>query len=278
MTTVDQAALAAARRHAGPLALAWSPSSRLWLQTTLLLLVVAIPTLLAFAVDERELNGISVWSKPLKFQLSVVVYLGTLALVAGLLSERARRGWLLRVTAWLSATVGILEIAYITGQAGRGRHSHFNTETVFEATMFSAMGVGAVLLIAASAVVGVLLLRAARPEVGPGLRLGGGLGLIAGSLLTFVVAGYLGGNGGHWVGGEASDATGMALTGWSTTGGDLRVSHFLATHMMQGLPLIGLAADRLGRNGQRTVLVAGALWIAAVAATFVQALIGQPLL
>jgi hypothetical protein len=268
------------RARDGSLSLDYSgnPASRIWVQAALLLLALAIPSLLAYAIDDRTLYGISVWTKPLKFQLSVSLHLVTLAVATALLADRLREGRLLKGAAWLSAAMAMFEIAYITAQAARGRASHFNSETPLEIALYGAMGLGAVILVATSALVGVLLLRSPRPGVSPGLRLGGGLGLIVGSVLTLAVAGYLSQLGGHWIGGEASDASGLPVTGWSTTGGDIRVSHFLATHMMQGLPLIGLAADRLGGNGRRTVLVAGGLWTTAVAATFIQALAGQPLL
>ncbi len=41
----------------------------------------------------------------------------------------------------------------------------------------------------------------------------------------------LGGNSGHWIGGDMTDATGLPVFKWSTTGGDLRVSHFIGLCM-----------------------------------------------
>lgn len=62
--------------------------------------------------------------------------------------------------------------------------------------------------------------------------------------------------------------------------GDLRVSHFLATHALHGLPLWGLAAARMGdARGSRTLVWAGAAAYATlVLATFAQAIAGQPLI
>ena len=60
------------------------------------------------------------------------------------------------------------------------------------------------------------------------------------------------------------------------TGGDLRVPHFFATHLMQALPVVGWLADRLlPRLGLGIVVAATAAGIAIVAATFVQALAGR---
>ena len=63
---------------------------------------------------------------------------------------------------------------------------------------------------------------------------------------------------GHWVGGLRSDEHGLPLVGWSTTGGDLRVPHFFATHLMQALPLTGWLADRLLPARARTLVWAAA--------------------
>ena len=80
-----------------------------------------------------------------------------------------------------------------------------------------------------------------------------------------------------WVGGLRTDATGLPIFGWSTTGGDLRVPHFSATHRLQVLPLVGWIADRSRRKAARRwvwlALIAAAL---AVLATGWQALQGRP--
>ena len=71
----------------------------------------------------------------------------------------------------------------------------------------------------------------------------------------------------------------VPLLGWSLAVGDLRPAHFLATHAMQILPLLGLWLTRRG-HGARTVPV----WLAAlalfagVAWLFRRALAGLPVL
>ena len=51
------------------------------------------------------------------------------------------------------------ELAYIFIQAGAAQHSHFNLETAFHVWMYRLMAIGAVTLIAAAAVIGVLVWR-----------------------------------------------------------------------------------------------------------------------
>lgn len=242
-------------------------------------LALIAPTAFAFHLDVRSIDGASIWAKPLKFQLSlaltmltVLVYLPSLSVVQ--LASRTVR--------WSAAAVAIastLEIAYITLQAARGVRSHFNTGPV-ESIAYALMGVGAVSIVAGCFVIGACLLKAPSAPRTEGWRLGGATGLMLGAVLTLVTAGIMssGFDGpGHWVGGVRSDAGGLPLVGWSTTGGDLRVPHFFATHLMQGLPLLGWLADRAGPRAAGPVVAIGAiLGLVVVALTFVQAIAGRP--
>jgi hypothetical protein len=242
-----------------------------------------IPSLAAYVIDERLLNGISVWSKPLKFQSSLILLIGTLFLLLPILRVEAMAGRLARATALAIAVSATLEIAYITLQAARGRASHFNDSTALEATLYSVMGVGALTLVICAFIFGWMIWRQGRPEVGPGLRMGAASGLMIGAVLTLITAGVLSGGAidgpGHWVGGTKTDAGGLFLLGWSRTGGDLRVPHFFATHIMQALPLLGLMLDRFRPNRARIGIWIGALLgTAIVAATFVQAMSARPFL
>jgi hypothetical protein len=82
---------------------------------------------------------------------------------------------------------------------------------------------------------------------------------------------------GRWVDGVRNDSHGIPLMGWSGVGGDLRVPHFFALHVMQALPVLGLAADRWAKGRAKAVVMAGVgVWIAIVIGTFVQALNGEP--
>lgn len=244
---------------------------------------LAFPSLIALGLDDRLINGISVWSKPLKFQASLAMMLLTLILLLPLIEARTRAGLGVFLASLMAAITANGEVFYITLQAARGRASHFNDSTAFEATAYSLMGVGAALLVLSSLVIGVYILMRPRPGAPAGLRLGGGWGLVLGSVATLITAFALGGGQidgpGHWVGGIKTDVGGLPLFGWSRTGGDLRVPHFFATHIMQALPILGLCLDRFTpRFAKPGIALGAAISIAMVIGTFVQAVQGRPFL
>lgn len=244
---------------------------------------LALPSLVALGLDDRLINGISVWSKPLKFQASLAMMLLTLILLLPLIEARTRAGLGVFLASLMAAITANGEVFYITLQAARGRASHFNDSTAFEAMAYSVMGVGAALLVLSSLVIGVYILRRPRAGAPAGLRLGGGWGLVLGSVATLITAFALGGGQidgpGHWVGGIKTDIGGLPLFGWSRTGGDLRVPHFFATHIMQALPILGLCLDRLASRFAKPGIALGAfISIAVVIGTFVQAVQGRPFL
>ena len=242
-------------------------------------LALLAPSLIALGLDERLINGVSVWSKPVKFQLSLSLMLLTVAWLLPLLPPARRASRWVRWAALATATAATLEIAYITLQAARGRASHYNADTPLETTLYAVMGVGATTIVTGAFVVGVAIWRSPPAPGRAGLRLGAAVGLTLGAVLTLITAGILSGGGeaGHWVGASRTDAGGLPLFGWSRVGGDLRVPHFFATHIMQALPLLGLAADRLApRRAIPAVWIGAGLGVAIVVATFVQARAGLP--
>lgn len=255
-------------------------AERVWLQAAILMLAAIPATLLAYYFDTRVINDINIWIKPLKFYTSTALHLATMAVLVWFLSDKARSARWLSVMAGVSAFAAILEIAIIAAQAARGVASHFNFSTTFDAIVYSLMGVGVMIVIIPSLVIGVWFFRApVTDKLTPGLKLGAGLGLTLGFVLTLVIAGYMSSrSGGHWVEAPRTDAGGLPLSGWSREGGDLRVPHFFATHLMQALPLVGYAADKMLGNAaaaKRMVWIAAAVGVALAVGLFVQALNGR---
>jgi hypothetical protein len=243
----------------------------------LVMVVAMAPTLIAMAIDARTFNGINVWMKPFKFELSTAVHMATLAWFWAYLdgSIRARRS--VRAIAWAIGLIFLIEVGYIAYRASLAEGSHFNTSTTAAAIAYPLMGIGILFTVAASAWIGVLVLRSSEGGISPTLRLAIGLGLVGGSILGAVTGGYMSAQTGHWVGGVANDVGGLPLFSWSRTGGDLRAAHFVGLHAMQGLPVIGYFVRNVPA-GRTIVWASLVMWTAATIFFFLQAIIGRPLL
>jgi hypothetical protein len=240
-------------------------------------------TTLAFVIDERLLRGVNIWSKPVKFAASFGLHLATLLVFVRLIAENARHGRLAALALVPASVATLIEVLYVALQSARGRASHFNTETAWESFMYyQVMGGAALVLVAATILVGALVLREARLEIGPGLRLGAGWGAIISAVATLVVAGALASGAlsgaGPWVGEPRTDAGGLPIVGWSTQTGDLRAPHFVATHLVQAMALAGWLSDRLRLRTGVIVLSVGVVGLALTVFTFALAVRGLPLI
>lgn len=219
-----------------------------------LLLAAMLPAAIAWGLDDRVLRCASVWIKPLKFMLSVAVLAWTTAWFIGHLLPARRHGRGVRTVVALVVGAGSFEVAYITLQAALGQASHYNVGDPLHATMYTLMGIGAVLLAGSQPLLAALLWRWPDPQQPPVLR----LGVIAGLVLAFV----LGGGTGMILSGQLpSAAPGLPLLGWHLHD-DLRPAHFAGMHAAQALPLAGAWLARRGR---------GRRWLVAVAAGYVLA-------
>ena len=253
----------------------------LWRGLLALSLALAATMLLwALSGESRLIDGVPVWSKPLKFALSFAVLFATIALVLGRLSPPVREGWSLRLTGLVMGTALIAEMGWIILQAARGTGSHYNLATPLEAFMYTAvMGGGAVSLVVSVGLIGWIVRRDRAARLGAGLREGVWLGFLSSFVLTLIIAGYLSAGTGPHVGTHPDGAPALPLVGWSGVTGDLRPAHFLALHAMQALPLVGLWLDRRGTaSAVRIVRLSALGWAALTVAVFLQALAGRPLL
>ncbi|MCG8923112.1 hypothetical protein [Lentzea sp. CC55] len=243
-------------------------------------MAVLIPiALIGLLVDDRTVVNSPIWLKPLKFAVSLTIYAFTLAWLLTFLRKFQRVGW------WAGtvlALAGAAEMVVIVGQVLRGRRSHFNFETPLDAALFSIMGTTIVVLWLTHAVVAVLLWRTKfeNEALAWSIRLGlviSFLGLGVGFLMTSPKPGQaLDGDtlGSHTVGAPDGGAY-MALTGWSTEHGDLRVGHFIGMHALQVLPVVvALLGDRANA---KIAWVAGASFLGIFLLVTWQALRGQSL-
>ena len=271
--------------------------NRPMLVTAWLMVPMALVCLVGLVVDDRVLTGAPIWLKPLKFAISIAVYGFTWAWLISLLHVGKR---LARHVSAVLAVAMLLEQVLIVMQVVRGKTSHFNVLTPFDSTVFAVMGVSIATLWTGSLVLTVLVLRTPFADRATrwALRIGSVISLAGvgmGALMTSPTSAqfdsmgsgtFRGVIGAHSVGVEDGGPT-MPFTGWSTTGGDLRIPHFVGMHALQVLPLLVLLLTVLAARvpalrsetvRTRLVVVAGAGYGLLVALVLWQAERGQPLL
>jgi len=237
---------------------------------------LAAVMLLGLAVDDRQILGINPWVKPLKFAVSITIYVWTVAWLLGDVRAGAPRAAVISRGVSLAMFV---EIACIAGQSWRGVPSHFNEHTPLNQAIFSAMGAMIALNTLLAAWLLVLYFRCQTglpPSRVWAVRLGLALLLVGSS-----IGGMMIGRGAHAVG-VPDGGPGLPFVNWSTEGGDLRPVHAVGLHALQILPLLACALtriDSLSEARRTTAVFAAALVLMLVTITLlVQALNGRPLL
>lgn len=247
----------------------------------LAMLALAVPTALAYAVDTRQFLDANIWLKPLKFELSIALYLLTLAIGLPLTSRAFARSWAGRFTVWPVITLLYLELAYIAWRASRVEASHYNRDDWLGMALYSAMGIAAILFTLAAGIVAYGLARRDAEPIAPVLRWSLVLGLGLTCVLGLLTGGLLGTSAGHFVGTAPAVHPTVPLFGWSLAIGDLRVAHFLGLHALHFVPAFGLLSWLLVRRAQAgtaAVLAFSAVYAGLTLTALAAALNGRPLL
>lgn len=245
----------------------------------------------ALPFDHRQVLGLNPWIKPIKFELSVIIFLATMALILRTLGSMGRWPRARACIGWGLCVCMMIENTIIALQSLRGVRSHMNATTLTDGLLFGAMGLFIALntlLVGWVLALWLITHKAVRAAVAWGVGFG----------LTFQLAAAAEGvrivmNSGHVVGPIDAVAghqmrqhvaldggPGLPFLNWSTIHGDLRVAHFFALHALQLLPCVALllAATRLRDRVQValvsvvTLVYAGGVWW-----TFVQATNALPL-
>lgn len=262
--------------------------------------VVTVVSLGGVLFDDRVQLGVSPWEKPLKFGIAFVTYGLTLAWMLSLPHKGKRFTW------WLGSVValsGTLDVSVIAIQGARGTFSHFNSSEDWGAELTNTVFMYFVpLLLLANLVAAIVLIvqRVGDKATAMAVRLAATssiIGMLLGLLISFnpkpMGGTYTDGNGNavemaisHNVG-IRDDSGVMPFTGWSSTGGDLRIPHFVGMHGMQVMLLLGLVltvfAARVAwlrdeRTRRAVVGVAGLGYAGIIALVTWQALRGQSLI
>ncbi len=259
----------------------------------ILLATLTVVTLIGYLVDDRQLLGVSLWEKPLKFAISGTLYAVTWAWLIGHFTRFSRVAW------WAGTVITVtlaIELIIITGAAIAGITSHFNVSTPLATTLWSIMASAITTLWIATFVAAVALWRnpGADPARQAAIRtgvaislLGMGLAFLMTSPNAAQLADFQGIAGAHAVG-VADGGPGLPILGWSTVAGDLRIPHFIGMHALQALPLLALLLEFGARRGvvplrdalvRRGLVLTGAgSYLAVVGLVTMQALRGQSII
>lgn len=239
-------------------------------------LLLALLMLFTAAFDHRTVLGLNLWIKPIKFALSIAIYVATFGwLLEHLQIARTTK----RRLTWTVAITMLVEIIAISGQAARGVRSHFNLSSPLNGMIFGVMGLAITINTLAAAYVALKFWILGAPLPAPyllGIRFGFSIFVLA-TMEGFVMAGRLA----HSV--HVPDGgPGLPFVNWSTRGGDLRIAHFLGMHALQILPLLGYALTSRGAPERTRWAVT---WTTAISVIygvlvlllFLRALAGRPL-
>ncbi len=219
------------------------------------------------------LMGVNIWLKPLKFTLSIFIFLLTSAYIIPWLPYTRAKQHLIE---GLLIITMVVEIACILYQASRGQQSHFNITDSIGRVLFPLMGIMISITYFTYAWILLDLFRLdtqLSPAMLWALRISIAIFLFGG------ISGFMMASGLKHNIGVADGGIGLPFTNWSTVGGDLRVSHFISLHALQMLPLIVLLMSELNISSTITLItVVGVGILHGVFAIFtlIQAINGHP--
>jgi hypothetical protein len=213
-------------------------------------------------LDPREVGGVSVWEKPLKFFISSAIFGITYSWLSSFIDRGSR--WVRLAGSVISVSLAV-ELILITAVAGFGETSHFNVSSPLAIAVWSLMATFISIVLIATLVLSILIIRE-KSQVA-GVRLGLGLGSFNTSVgmgLAFLMtsptanqlANFQGIAGAHSVG-TSDGGPGLPFLGWSTIAGDLRVGHFFGLHSIQVAIALLVLAYLLPRTLRLPTLIVG---------------------
>lgn len=217
--------------------------------------------------------GVNIWLKPLKFSISIFIFLVTSIYI---LAELPYSPIKLNIIAWTLIGTMAVELICIYFQAFRGVQSHFNVSSAFNGMIFATMGI---MISTAYFAYLIILIDFFRLEttVSPAMLWAIRIGIII--LLFGGISGFMMASGLKHNIGVDDGGIGLPFTNWSTVGGDLRVSHFISLHALQALPLLVILLTKFQISSSQqllSVITIGVLYASFAVFTLIQAINGQP--
>jgi hypothetical protein len=244
--------------------------------------VVAIALIPLWILDSRQLLGVSVWEKPIKFYISVAMFSFTYSWLSSFLTRGDR--WV-KLTGLVIAVSLAVEIVIILAMASIGQTSHFNVSSPTAIAIWSIMATFISIVLVSTIFISLMIMFQKQQEFN--LKLAVALGSIntaVGMGLAYLMtwptanqlANYQGIAGAHAVGVD-DGGPGLPFLGWSTVAGDLRVGHFFGLHSIQVAAIL-LALSLLIPLAFRVplILVGNLTWLGFVGLVTWQSLRAEP--
>ncbi|CAB4557351.1 MAG: hypothetical protein F2552_00885 [Actinobacteria bacterium] len=254
--------------------------SLFWL--AVICVVVAIALIPLWILDSRELLGVSVWEKPIKFYISVAIFSFTYSWLSSFLTRGDR--WV-KLTGFVIAVSLAVENVLILAMASIGETSHFNVSTPTAIAIWSIMATFISIVLFSTIFISLMILFQKQQEFNLKLALAlGSINTAVGMGLAYLMtwptatqlANYQGIAGAHAVG-VSDGGPGLPFLGWSTVAGDLRVGHFFGLHSIQVAAIL-LAISLLLPFAFRSplIVVGNITWLGFVGLVTWQSLRAEP--
>jgi hypothetical protein len=254
--------------------------SLFWL--AVICVVVAVALIPLWILDSRELLGVSVWEKPIKFYISVAIFSFTYSWLSSFLTRGGR--WF-KLTGLVIAVSLAVEIVIILAMASIGETSHFNVSTPTAIAIWSVMATFISIVLFSAIFISLMIMFQKQQEFNLKLALAlGSINTAVGMGLAYLMtwptatqlANYQGIAGAHAVG-VSDGGPGLPFLGWSTVAGDLRVGHFFGLHSIQVAAIL-LALSLLLPLAFRVplILVGNLTWLGFVGLVTWQSLRAEP--
>ena len=233
-------------------------------------------------LDTRELLGVSVWEKPVKFFISSVIFSITYSWLSSFITKGAR--WI-KLSGLIIAVSLTVELVLIVAMASIGQTSHFNVSSATSIVIWSLMATFISIVLFSTLFISIMIMIQKQQPFNLKLALAMGsfntaVGMGLAYLMTWPtatqLANYKGIAGAHAVG-VSDGGPGLPFLGWSTVAGDLRVGHFFGLHSIQ-VAVILLAISLLLPLAFRVpLLIVGNLtWLGFVGLVTWQSLRAEP--
>ncbi len=222
--------------------------------------------------DSTAILGINRWIKPMKFFVSISIFVWTVAIYLNFLKGYAKSA---RFISWGMILIFFVEMLIVVMQSARGTTSHFNIKNPLDGILFAIMGLAIMLNTFLAAYLLYLYFKAAI-NLPNAIVWGMRMGLIL-FLASSFEGGYMSAKLAHSVG-VADGGAGLPVVNWSTQGGDLRVAHFIGMHAFQAVPFFAYTLEKYKvKSATFATFVFVAVYFVIFTAVFVQALLGKPL-